>query len=361
MKRLHFIIPILSLFLSSCEKNQTLFIADHYVDCAGLVPQKCLLVKENDTDDWILFKDTIEGFSYEEGYTYQLKVRITKVLHPQADASSLKYTLVEVISKVKSSKVPINLPTSTEQTIKSMEGDWEVFEIAGFENLTNKKPTFSIKNGKINGNNGCNNFGGNFELMENNAIAIDNLFSTKMFCIETANLETAFMGALHKATTLKLENTDVTFFDAEGKNLFKVRAISSHEKTEKAGNIPMENSKTEKYIITYSTGTRGFSKKLIFDGNTIQVIQEIPNKEIKSIDVSESDLQLIEKLIEKIDLENLKNLIPPSTKHQFDGAKHASFQIKIEEKTFLVPTFDDGNPPTTIEPLLKKLESLIRE
>lgn len=360
MKRLYFFIPILSLFLSSCEKNQTLFVADHYVDCEGVVPQKCLLVKENETDDWIHFKDTIDGFSYEEGYTYQLKVRITKVKHPQADASSLKYTLVKVISKVKSVDVTITSSTPIEP-LKSLNGDWEVFEIVGFENKTGKKPTFSIHNGKINGNNGCNNFGGNFQTPDKNTITIDNLFSTKMFCVETANLEMAFMEALHKATNYKFENNKVSFFDVEGKYLFNVQAITSPEKTEKTKAISEKNSKTDNYTVTYTTSTRGFSKKLIFDGNTIQVIQEVPNNETKNFHVSETDLKLIDKLIEKIDLENLKNLIPPSTKHQFDGAKHASFQIKVGENTFSAPIFDDGNPPLTLKPLLKKLESLTAE
>ena len=46
-----------------------------------------------------LFYDQIEGFNYEEGYEYEIVVEVTKVENPPADASSLKYTLIEVVSK----------------------------------------------------------------------------------------------------------------------------------------------------------------------------------------------------------------------------------------------------------------------
>ena len=42
----------------------------------------------------------IEGFDYVEGFTYKLKVKIVKISNPPADASSVKYVLVEVLSKV---------------------------------------------------------------------------------------------------------------------------------------------------------------------------------------------------------------------------------------------------------------------
>jgi hypothetical protein len=51
------------------------------------------------TDEWNYFYDQIEGFAYEEGFIYTLKVRITRVANPPADASDRKYTLLEVHSK----------------------------------------------------------------------------------------------------------------------------------------------------------------------------------------------------------------------------------------------------------------------
>lgn len=78
-----------------------LYIENHLVDCTGVGPQKCMLVKENPNDDYIYFYDNIVGFDYEEGHTYKIKVSTEKIKNPPADGSSLKYTLVEILEKEK--------------------------------------------------------------------------------------------------------------------------------------------------------------------------------------------------------------------------------------------------------------------
>ncbi len=54
--------------------EKTVYIAPETVDCVGVAPQKCLQIKENLEDDWTFFYGTIEGFNYEPGYFYQLKI-----------------------------------------------------------------------------------------------------------------------------------------------------------------------------------------------------------------------------------------------------------------------------------------------
>jgi Domain of unknown function (DUF4377) len=67
--------------------------------CSGEGARHCLRVKRGGAGDWQLFYDPIEGFSFEEGYRYELKVRVEPVAKPAADASSLRYVLVEVVKK----------------------------------------------------------------------------------------------------------------------------------------------------------------------------------------------------------------------------------------------------------------------
>lgn len=43
----------------------------------------------------------IEGFTYEQGYTYKLKVRKIPIAKPNADGPITSYKLVELISKIK--------------------------------------------------------------------------------------------------------------------------------------------------------------------------------------------------------------------------------------------------------------------
>lgn len=70
--------------------------------CQGLAEMQCLLIQKGEqigTEEWEYFYDSIKGFEYEEGYRYDLDVKITQVVNPPADASSLRYELIRLIRK----------------------------------------------------------------------------------------------------------------------------------------------------------------------------------------------------------------------------------------------------------------------
>ena len=69
------------------ENTKTIYIADYMVDCEGVAPQKCYLVKENVADDWMYWYDEIEGFDYEAGYEYELQVNEVSASSQPADVS----------------------------------------------------------------------------------------------------------------------------------------------------------------------------------------------------------------------------------------------------------------------------------
>lgn len=105
------IILILAL-VSGCsatvkDDDETLMrINSHTVDCVGVMEGKCLLVQEGDligTEDWeyFYFEDSIIGFEYEPGYIYNIVVKKTTIPDPPQDASSIRYELVQIISKEK--------------------------------------------------------------------------------------------------------------------------------------------------------------------------------------------------------------------------------------------------------------------
>ena len=79
--------------------RKTLYVGAEQVDCVGVAPQKCLLVKENPDGDYLFFYDPIEGFDWVAGYEYEIVVEVETVDSPPADGSSLRYILVEVVSK----------------------------------------------------------------------------------------------------------------------------------------------------------------------------------------------------------------------------------------------------------------------
>ena len=77
----------------------TMFVGPEQVDCVGVAPQQCLLVRYAPEEDYQFFYSTIEGFEYEPGYDYELLVEKTPIANPPADASSLRWTLLEVVSQ----------------------------------------------------------------------------------------------------------------------------------------------------------------------------------------------------------------------------------------------------------------------
>ena len=80
--------------------EKIIYVAPTQVDCTGVAPQKCLQVKEGSLDqDWKLHYSPIQGFDYEPGYTYRLRIRETAIANPPADGSSLAWTLMAIESK----------------------------------------------------------------------------------------------------------------------------------------------------------------------------------------------------------------------------------------------------------------------
>jgi len=107
MKFKHLIIFCIALSCTTDNDNtieQQFWINSTKVTCTGAFEQQCYNVQNNETiieSDWNLFYDPINGFDsiYEEGFIYRIKVEREDVPNPPADASSYKYTFIELISK----------------------------------------------------------------------------------------------------------------------------------------------------------------------------------------------------------------------------------------------------------------------
>ena len=99
---------LIPLLMASCQPSKpgdrdihTYQVNSSRVPCTGVGPMECLQVRKGEDPDWQLFYSEIEGFEFEPGYTYRLRVREEK-LDPAtvpADASSIRFVLVEVVEK----------------------------------------------------------------------------------------------------------------------------------------------------------------------------------------------------------------------------------------------------------------------
>ena len=105
------ILPITLILLSltiGCDRDEAdhteiLTIGPYRETCQGFIEQQCYLEYNEEAEAWHFFFEAIQGFEYEEGYIYTLKVRLHERPEGIQDVGRYAYRLVEVISKEEAS------------------------------------------------------------------------------------------------------------------------------------------------------------------------------------------------------------------------------------------------------------------
>lgn len=221
-----------SLFLAnSCNDTKkmesntfTYYINSSKVSCEGVAKMNCLQVQKGETLDptnWTFFYNTIEGFTYEPGYIYKLKVKET-ILKPStvaADSSTITYTLVKLLEKT---------PDATLQ----LHDIWALQKINGValpkdyvSDLT-KQPILElfIADKRVVGNDGCNSFFGSIESLDTEFIRFGKMGSTKMAC-PSMELPDTFTKALLNTTTYKREGLQLSFYDESHTEVLRFKKV----------------------------------------------------------------------------------------------------------------------------------------
>ena len=103
---LAFVLLMLPLPASACaqqtpgtEEVVVLEVAPERAPCRGEAEQQCLMVRTSPDEPWQYFYGAIEGFTWEKGYQYRLRVGRRATGETIADASTWAYRLLEVLSK----------------------------------------------------------------------------------------------------------------------------------------------------------------------------------------------------------------------------------------------------------------------
>ena len=124
MKRIFFLIIVSLLLIGSCSHDAYDAFDDSDICCKvkkGIVTisaetaktnadihgeydieKECLKMKygrKKEGERWLVFCDTIEGFTYVKGYEYELLIETKPFEHPLMDASCVEYKLIKVLSK----------------------------------------------------------------------------------------------------------------------------------------------------------------------------------------------------------------------------------------------------------------------
>ena len=202
------------------ENTISMWVNSQIVDCVGIGPMRCMQVQESDSiveGQWKNIFTNIEGFEFEKGFVYHLRVKVEK-LDPRkipAGTSSIKYTLIKQISK---EKAPIKL-----------DGKWQLVSLKMKAlAITDEKKIpeikFNSKKKQLNGFSGCNRITMGYELSAENKIKFQAGIMTRMACPDP-NYENDFMQAMNAVDSYKLSDVKLVLYNSEGVELLSFMRI----------------------------------------------------------------------------------------------------------------------------------------
>ncbi len=213
------------MLLAACNSGESTviyWVNSYRVDCVGVGPMKCLLVQKGETieaGEWTNFYSEIEGFDYEPGFLYKLKVKEEPVENVPADASSVKYTLVEVLEK-------------REDDVLALNGSWEVLEINSSVITLPESPgtgvmpmlQIDIKEMQASGVDNCNNFRGEIKTLTNTEIVFGMLASTRKMCPDMT-IADQFNNTLPQVRSYKIAKQKLSLLDENGKEIILLKKV----------------------------------------------------------------------------------------------------------------------------------------
>ena len=185
---------------------KTLQVASSRVECTGVTPQTCLQVRESSTGSWTLLYDPIVGFDYEPGFVYQIVVKEEPVANPPADASSIRRTLVSIVSKT---AAPPSLIGPT----------WRLVSIEGREAVPGVRVTAVFAaDDRVAGSAGCNRYFGR-AAAKGAQVEIGLLASTMMYCGAEGVMpqEQDYLGAMEKVRSYRIAGSELQLGPASGR------------------------------------------------------------------------------------------------------------------------------------------------
>ena len=191
------------------------------VDCEGVGAQTCYQIQRGDTlrdEGWELFYGDIEGFEFEPGQLFHLRVEEKKV-DPEkvpADGSSMKYTMVEFISRTPDARLKLH----NIYALESINGE----QVDVPRDLQQPSLEVNVTEGRIMGTDGCNNFNAKATIGIGGNISIGPIAGTKKMC-RSMDLPQEYMTALAEVKEYALRNEKLFLSDEGGNILLRLRPV----------------------------------------------------------------------------------------------------------------------------------------
>lgn len=206
--------------LNTVEK--TFWINSAKLPCQGVGPMSCLQVQDGEKIEegrWQNFFSNIEGFEYEPGNIYRIVVAVEQLPPPiPADASSLRYRLVKVISKTADKTLAI-----TDIWLVEKVGEYEKPKGMGDKSLTFE---FNASERRMFGFSGCNTLRGPITKLTETELEFGNLASTMMACGQAnMELERTVSNAFTQTKKYKRDGMLLTLIGAGNEVLMVLRKV----------------------------------------------------------------------------------------------------------------------------------------
>jgi heat shock protein HslJ len=178
MKKMVFVLMTLVFTAIGYAQTKTFYLNSQQKSCTGAGPMQCIQYKEKQNETWKLLYQPIEGFTYEEGFLYKLKVKQVRVKNPPADGSSVHFVLKKVISKEKDNNMEVQLAKAPDgkYLLTALLMDGKLTDVSGKAYEVAFRKADSEINTKI-----CNNICGRFTV-DGNKIKFGPMRSTRMMC-----------------------------------------------------------------------------------------------------------------------------------------------------------------------------------
>lgn len=216
----------ISVFVLTCKQKtsnhneHTYWVNSNKKKCVGVGEMSCLQIQKSDTLDfskkWELFYDQIEGFTYEPGYLYKIKVRTDTIENPPADASSIRYTLVEVLEKKQDPRLNIH-------------DNWKLYSIKDVK--VNKSQVKTIPHLEINvtkmstyGFDGCNGFSGSIQYLDATKIKFGPYRSTLKTCAQM-EIPDKLLRQHSKVRQYKREGLFLIFLNSDNEEILRYKKV----------------------------------------------------------------------------------------------------------------------------------------
>lgn len=296
----------------SAAREATFYVGPELGDCVGVAPMKCMLVRENLNNEYQFFYSEIEGFTFEPGYTYELRVRIEPVANAPADASSLKYTLVEMVSK--------ELAEEGAMESATLEGPtWQLTAVSDGSGVLTDAPagveaTALFEEGRVGGSSGCNRYSAGYTL-DGASLTIMPGPMTMMACPEPQmTVEQQFMAALAATASHQIDGDQLALLNADGQTVatFVVQvpasltgvewvAINYNNGREAVVSILLDTEVTaifgEDGRLTGSAGCNNYMTNFTVDGDAISIEPAATTRKMCAEDVMQQESEYLAALL----------------------------------------------------------------